>query len=60
DDGLLLASGSPCIDAGSNSAVLAEISSDITGNPRFHDDDTTADTGEGTAPIVDMGAYEYQ
>ena len=60
DDGLRLASGSPCIDAGSNSAVPVEISSDIAGNPRFYDDGTTVDTGEGTAPIVDMGAYEYQ
>jgi hypothetical protein len=32
---------------------------DIDGDPRFIDDPATADTGNGTAPIVDMGAYEF-
>ncbi|HMQ15352.1 MAG TPA: hypothetical protein PKC49_05200, partial [Phycisphaerae bacterium] len=30
------------------------------GRPRFVDDPATADTGVGTPPIVDMGAYEHQ
>ena len=32
----------------------------VAGNDRFVDDPDTADTGVGTAPIVDMGAYEFQ
>ena len=33
---------------------------DLDGNPRFVDDPDTDDTGHGTPPIVDMGAYEFQ
>jgi len=60
-----------CIDAGDNTAVPADTSDldgdgdtveptpwDIDGRPRFIDDPCTADSGNGTAPIVDMGAYE--
>jgi predicted outer membrane repeat protein len=65
---------SPCIDAGSNGAVPADTFDlntntngntneptpfDLDGNPRFTDDPCTVDTGVGTLPIVDMGAYEY-
>ncbi|MDY7109658.1 MAG: right-handed parallel beta-helix repeat-containing protein [Planctomycetota bacterium] len=39
-----LGDGSPCIDAGSNTAVPPESTTDLDGNP----------------PIVDMGAYEFQ
>ena len=65
-----LGGGSPCIDAGDNAAVSRDASdldmdgcrtdwlSDLDGNLRFHDDLTTPDTGVGTGPIVDMGAYE--
>ena len=60
DDDLALAAGSPCIDAGDNSAVPAGIMSDANGMPRFFDDPGTADTGNGTPPIVDMGASEFQ
>ena len=59
--------GSPCIDAGNNNADvdvnmpgqqgLPEI--DCDGNNRFLDDPATADTGVGSAPIVDMGAHEF-
>ncbi|MHC4864383.1 MAG: choice-of-anchor Q domain-containing protein [Planctomycetota bacterium] len=59
DDNLRLANGSPCIDAGDNTAVPAGINDDLNGFPRFIDDLCTADTGNGTAPIVDMGAYEF-
>jgi hypothetical protein len=54
-----LQSGSPCIDAGNNAAVPAGITTDMDGIARFIDDPDTADTGSGTPPIVDMGAYEY-
>lgn len=62
---------SPCIDAADNTAVPADSEDidqdlnttepmpwDLDGNPRFYDDAETVDTGIGTPPIVDMGAYE--
>ena len=52
--------GSPCIDAGDNGLVPAGVTSDLAGNDRFVDDPDTADSGAGTPPLVDMGAYEYQ
>ncbi|MCK4660422.1 MAG: thrombospondin type 3 repeat-containing protein, partial [Phycisphaerae bacterium] len=73
DDNLRLRAGSPCIDAGSNGAVPPDSADldddgdtaeptpfDLDGNPRFIDDPTAPDTGAGTPPLVDMGAYEYQ
>ena len=55
---LRLRSNSPCIDAGNNSAVPAGITTDLDGLARFVDIPGVPDTGLGTAPIVDMGAYE--
>ena len=55
-----LSSGSPCIDAGDNTAVPKDVTTDLDGNPRFVDDPDTPDSGNGTPPIVDMGAYEAQ
>ncbi len=52
-----LLSGSPCIDAADNAAATA--STDLKGVTRKLDDTTTTDTGSGTAPIVDMGANEF-
>jgi len=67
-----LATGSPCIDAGNNAAVPPDISDldgdgdttepipfDCDSDSRFVDDPNVADTGDGTPPIVDMGADEY-
>jgi hypothetical protein len=34
------------------------MATDFDGGPRYVDDPTVVDTGNGTAPIVDMGAYE--
>ena len=52
---------SPCVDAGNNAAPgLAGIATDLAGKPRFVDIALTPDTGAGTAPIVDIGAYETQ
>ncbi|MCA9293199.1 MAG: hypothetical protein KDA20_05240 [Phycisphaerales bacterium] len=59
DDDLHLAPGSPCIDAGDNSP-LPPGATDHDNLPRFVDDPDTPDTGNGTAPIVDMGVYEFQ
>ncbi len=58
DDNLRLSPGSPAIDAADNTAVPIGVSTDLDGNPRFIDDPYTPDTGNGTPPIVDMGAYE--
>ncbi len=57
-DGQLLA-GSPCIDAGHNATVPADVTTDLDGNPRFADDPRIPDTGNDTPPIVDMAAYEF-
>jgi hypothetical protein len=63
---------SPAIDAGANANVpadtfdvdsdsnTAESTPDLAGNPRRIDDPGVADSGTGTAPIVDLGAYERQ
>jgi hypothetical protein len=58
DDDLRLGASSPAIDAGDNGWVPAYVSLDLDGNRRFADDPAVADTGSGTPPIVDMGAYE--
>ncbi len=57
---LRLRATSPAIDAGDNSAVPAGLTTDLDGNPRLVDTSAVADTGSGTPPIVDRGAYEYQ
>jgi predicted outer membrane repeat protein len=49
---------SPCIDAGDNSAPALP-ATDIDGDDRKMDDPAVDDTGNGTSPIVDMGADEY-
>jgi hypothetical protein len=62
---LRLLAGSPCIDAGNNAAaVAAGIHADLDGHRRFFSDPATPDCQWapgtcGTAPIVDMGPYEY-
>jgi hypothetical protein len=55
-----LLAGSPCIDAGNNAKVPADLLTDFDGLPRFRNDLGTVDTGAGTAPIVDIGAFEFQ
>ena len=65
DNDYRLTAGSPCIDAGKNSAVPAGVSTDLDGHSRFVDDPVTPDCRYapgtcGTPPIVDLGAYEYQ
>jgi hypothetical protein len=50
---------SPAIDAGNNAAPkLSGITLDANSDPRFVDVPSVPDTGNGTAPIVDMGAFE--
>ena len=48
------------MDAGDNGTVPPSVVVDRDGNPRFVDDPYTPDTGNGSPPIVDMGAYEFQ
>jgi predicted outer membrane repeat protein len=60
-----LLAGSPCIDAGDNTAVPVGIDTDLDGNPRFVDDPDSPDCWQapgtcGDPPIVDMGAYEFE
>jgi hypothetical protein len=55
-----LTAGSSCIDAGNNAAVPGGILTDLEGRLRFVDDPFVPDTGSGTPPVVDMGAYERQ
>ena len=70
DDNLRLQPDSPAIDAGDNSAVPADtldldgdgnttepLPYDLAGNPRFIEH-PRPDSGSGTPPLVDMGAYE--
>ena len=49
---------SRAIDAGDNSALPPGITIDLAGQSRFLDVPIITDTGLGTSPIVDMGAYE--
>jgi predicted outer membrane repeat protein len=60
DENLRLGAGSPAIDAGINAAVPVDVTVDHEGNGRFVDDPSVVDTGSGTPPLVDLGAYEFQ
>ncbi|MFI5378811.1 MAG: right-handed parallel beta-helix repeat-containing protein, partial [Tepidisphaerales bacterium] len=55
---LLVTPLSLCVDSGNNAAIPSGITTDLAGNPRRQDIASITDTGRGTAPIVDMGAYE--
>ena len=71
DDDLRLQDTSPAIDAADNTSVPVDVTDmdgdgdtaeltpfDQDGKERFADMPTVSDTGNGTAPIVDMGAFE--
>lgn len=71
DDNLELAHDSPCIDTADSNSMPPDYADldtngdtsevtplDLAGRARFTDDPVMADTGAGTPPIVDMGAYE--
>ncbi len=60
NDDYRLQATSPCIDAANNAAVLAGVTLDLDGLARFVDIAAVPDTGAGSAPIVDMGAYAVQ
>ncbi len=48
------------IDAGNNASMPVGFVLDLAGNPRFVDESSVPDTGNGTSPIIDMGALEVQ
>lgn len=52
--------GSPLIDAGNNAALPQGLVTDLLGQPRRVDDPGSPDTGVGSAPLVDLGAVEFQ
>ncbi len=60
DDDLRPRAGSPVIDIGRNDAVPAWLTVDRAGNPRRWNDPEMPDGGEGTAPMIDLGAFESQ
>jgi len=73
DNDYRLSLSSPCIDAGDNDAVPADLSDidddgntseivpqDLDLHARFHDTSSVPDTGHGTPPIIDVGCYENQ
>ncbi|MFT6712923.1 MAG: hypothetical protein ACJAVJ_000196 [Planctomycetota bacterium] len=51
---------SPAVDAGNNNAPPAGSVLDFGGNPRNIDLGLVPDTGFGSAPIIDFGAFEVQ
>jgi len=52
--------GSPCIDAGDSSMLLAmRLYFDLDGKARYVDIDSIDDTGSGPWEFLDMGAYEF-
>jgi hypothetical protein len=72
DDDLRVQPGSPCIDAADNDAVPPDefdldgdlnttepLPFDLDGFTRFSDDPDMPDSGNGFAPIVDMGTFEF-
>jgi hypothetical protein len=74
DDDIRLSAGSPCVDAGDNTAVPADtldldgdddldepVPFDLNGCDRFIDEPGTPDTGNPgpPGPIVDMGCFEF-
>jgi len=60
DDDYRLAAGSCLIDSGDNDLLPFGVAVDFLSNPRFIDDAGIPDTGLGSGPIVDRGAYEFQ
>jgi hypothetical protein len=61
DNDLRLGRFSPATDAGHNGASgLVGVTVDYLGGARFVDDGQVADTGNGSPPVVDMGANERQ
>lgn len=52
--------GSGAIDSGSNPLATVGSTTDFAGQPRYRDDPNAVNSGTGTAPLIDRGAYERQ
>lgn len=52
--------GSAGIDAGNNASLPGTVTLDHSSAPRYVDDPSVVDSGSGSAPIVDIGAFEFQ
>ncbi|MCC7012746.1 MAG: right-handed parallel beta-helix repeat-containing protein [Planctomycetes bacterium] len=50
---------SPGLDAGNNAGVPAGVLLDLAGAPRFQEVLSVPNSGSGSAPIVDIGAFEF-
>ena len=59
DDDVHASPGSSAIDAGSNADVPAGVTTTLDGTARFLDDPGTPDSGAGSPPLVDIGAFEF-
>ncbi len=72
DEDYALSPGSPAIDSGSNERLPTDLFDfdsdgdtqealpfDLTGAARRVDDPASEDAGEGSAPVVDRGAFEF-
>jgi hypothetical protein len=55
---LRLLPDSPCVDAGDNGHVALSDGIDMAGNPRRQEILSVPNTGVGSSPIVDIGAFE--
>lgn len=55
-----LGAGSPCIDAAGNTQLAFFSFSDLRNRARFIDRPGTPNSGVGTSPLADMGAFEQQ
>ncbi len=53
-----LAPSAPGVDAGSNAGLPVGSNLDLSGAPRRADNPAVPDSGSGSAPVIDMGAFE--
>ena len=60
DDDLHVVDFSPATDSGSNTSWTVALTTDFAGFPRFTDNSNVPNGGEGRAPIIDRGPYEWQ
>ncbi|HOW72598.1 MAG TPA: right-handed parallel beta-helix repeat-containing protein [Phycisphaerae bacterium] len=59
DNDYRLSDDSPCVDAGNNNPWTPLAALDLLGRPRRIDAPAIPDSGAGSPPIVDIGAYEF-
>ena len=47
------------VDLDGDGDIFEPVPYDLDGRPRFTDDPAAMDTGAGTPPLIDVGAYEF-